>query len=348
MSLWGFEMYGVPFEQEQSIGAYLLLGLWLLWMVRRHLAAAAREIFLRHAPPEPEAAFPRRWALLGLALSFVALCAFCRIAGMMLWVAAAYLGIVLIVALVSARIRAEAGVPLIWLFPFYQQKKVLLYTLGTKAFLSGSLPGTLTLFALFTFLSRGYFPALIGYQAEDLKIAREARMKPSHMAILMILALLVGLFVAYYFHLTPYYKYGGVNLRGGIWGTVFAAEDYRAAATAVAAPQRPDTYRIMATVWGFLFTGVLALGRRFLIGFPFHPFGYAVATAYGELLAPSFFVVWLIKGLLLRFGGMRLYRRAIPAFLGLALGHFFTAGVIWGLLGAYGGQAFRSYGVWFG
>jgi hypothetical protein len=348
LSLRGFDVFGVPFEQEQSIGAYLLLGLWLLWMVRRHLAAGAREMFVRRAPPEREEALPRRWALLGLAVSFIALCAFCRIAGMMLWVAVAYLGIIMLVALVSARIRAEAGVPLIWLFPFYQQKKVLLYTLGSNAFLSGSLPGTATLLALFTFLSRGYFPALIGYQAEDLKIAREARMKPRHMAVLIIIALLVGLFVAYYFHLTPYYKFGGMNLRDGIWGTSLAGDDYRAAASAVTAPQRPDSYRITATVWGFFFTAILALGRRFLVGFPFHPFGYAVATAYGDLLAPSFFVVWLTKGLLLRFGGMRLYRRAIPGFLGLALGHFFTAGVIWGLLGAYGGQAFRTYGVWFG
>jgi len=43
--LWGLNVAGVPFEQEQSLGAFLLLGLWLLWAVRGHLAAAAREIF---------------------------------------------------------------------------------------------------------------------------------------------------------------------------------------------------------------------------------------------------------------------------------------------------------------
>jgi len=346
MSVWGFDRAGAPFEQEQSIGAYILLGLWLLWAVRRHLAQAAREIFARRGPPEPGEAFPRRWALLGLALSFAALCAFCRIAGMMLWVAVAYLGIVMLVALVSARIRAEAGVPLIWLFPFYQQRKVLLYTLGTNAFLSGALPGTLTLLALLTFLSRGFFPALIGYQAEGLKLAREARMKPRHMAALIVIALVVGLFVAFYFTLTPYYRHGAVHLRDrGIWGSWFASEVY---ASPLSAPQRADPYRTAATAWGVLFTALLMLGRRSLVGFPFHPFGYAVATAFGTLLAPSFFVVWLIKSLLLKFAGIRLYRRVIPLFLGLALGHFFTAGVIWGLLGAYGGEAFRSYSVWFG
>jgi hypothetical protein len=240
-------------------------------------------------------------------------------------------------------------VPLIWLFPFYQQKKVLLYLLGPAAFLSGTLPGTITIFALLAFLSRGYFPALIGYQAESFKIARQAGMNPRHMAILMILALVVGLAVAYNAHLVPYYRDGAQYLpRGSIWGATIADEEYRAAAAPATALQRRDPYRIAATVWGVLLAGLLAYGRRALLGFPFHPVGFAVATSYGILLGPSFFVVWLIKGAILRYGGLRLYRRTVPFFLGLALGHLFTAGVIWGLMGAYGGPSFGAYAVWFG
>jgi len=344
----GVDLFRVPFEQEQSIGAFLLIGVWLLWLARRPIAQAFLDLFRRHPEPEPDEVLPRRWALIGLLLSFVAVCGFCRIAGMALWVAVAYLGIVLLVALVCARIRAEAGMPLVWLFPFYQQSKVLMYTLGTKAFLSGVFPGTLTLMALLTFLSRGYFPSLIGYQAEGLKIAREARIRPRAMGAVMVLALVVGLGVAYYFHLTAYYKHGGENLRGGIWGTYHAWEQYTVAASTPTHPAPPDTYRTMATMWGAGLAGLLMLGRRFIVGFPFHPLGYAVGTAYGELLWGPFLMVWVLKATILKFGGMRLYRSAIPFFLGLALGHFFTAGVVWGLLGAYGGEAFWTYGVWFG
>ncbi|UCH36204.1 MAG: hypothetical protein JSV65_07585 [Armatimonadota bacterium] len=344
----GVDIFGVPFEQEQSLGAFLLIGLWLLWLVRRQIGGAFLDLFKRHPEAEPDEAMPRRWALAGVLLSFVAVCAFCRIAGMALWVAVAYLGIVLLVALVCARIRAEAGMPLVWLFPYYQQSKVLTYTLGTNAFLSGTFPGTLTLLALLTFLSRGYFPSLIGYQAESLKIAREARIKPRHMGLVIVLALIVGLAVAYYFHLTAYYRHGGVYLRGGIWGTYQAWERYTAAAVAPTHATPPDTYRTAATIGGAALAGGLLVGRRLLIGFPFHPLGYAVGTAYGGLVWGPFFMVWLLKVIILKSGGMRLYRSAIPFFLGLALGHFFTAGVIWGLLGAYGGEAFWTYGVWFG
>jgi len=344
----GVDVMYVPFEQEQSIGAFLVIALWILWLARRAIARAFLDLFTRHPQPEPDEAIPRRWALIGLVVSFAAVCAFCRVAGMAPWVAAAYLGVVMLVALVCARIRAEAGLPLVWLFPYYQPSKVLMYTLGQKAFLSGLFPGTLTLFALFTFLSRGYFASLIGYQAEGLKIAREARIKPRHMAVVILLALLVGLGVAFYVHLTAYYRHGGENLRGGIWGGIVAAEQYPAAVLAATKPSPPDGYRTTATIWGAALAGCLLLGRRLVVGFPFHPLGYAAATAYGSLLWGPFFVVWLVKVIILKFGGMKLYRAAIPFFLGLALGHFFTAGLVWGLLGAYGGEAFWNYRVVFG
>jgi len=36
------DVAGVPFEAEQGIGAYLLLGIFLLWQVRREIVASLR------------------------------------------------------------------------------------------------------------------------------------------------------------------------------------------------------------------------------------------------------------------------------------------------------------------
>jgi hypothetical protein len=60
-----------------------------------------------------------------------------------------------------------------------------------------------------------------------------------------------------------------------------------------------------------------------------------------------FFLVWLTKSIALKVGGMRLYRRLIPFFLGIALGHFFTAGMVWGAIGSIG-EMYRRYVVHFG
>jgi hypothetical protein len=101
------------------------------------------------------------------------------------------------------------------------------------------------------FLSRGYFPSLIGYQIDGLKTAEQVRMKPSHMAWVIMLALVFGLGVAYYFHLVPYYQYGVVHLRdGAMWGTGLAEGDFGEVLTAVRTPLTPDAGRIAATAWG--------------------------------------------------------------------------------------------------
>ncbi len=46
----------------------------------------------------------------------------------------------------------------------------------------------------------------------------------------------------------------------------------------------------------------------------------------------SFLVAWILKTLILRYGGPTLYRRARPVFMGLILGDTFNAGV-WIIVG---------------
>lgn len=45
-----------------------------------------------------------------------------------------------------------------------------------------------------------------------------------------------------------------------------------------------------------------------------------------------FFIAWLVKWVVLRYGGLRFYRRALPFFLGLTLGDY-TLGAIWTIIG---------------
>ena len=45
----------------------------------------------------------------------------------------------------------------------------------------------------------------------------------------------------------------------------------------------------------------------------------------------SIFVGWLLKWLVLKYGGIRLHRKAVPFFLGIVLGEF-VIGSFWSLL----------------
>jgi hypothetical protein len=88
----------------------------------------------------------------------------------------------------------------------------------------------------------------------------------------------------------------------------------------------------------------MLLRMRFL-RFPLHPLGYAMATCYGYLLGAPFLTVWVLKQLFLGLGGVRLYKRLIPAFIGLTLGHYFTAGLLGGGLGWFAEDVFRRFHV---
>ena len=336
----------LPYPQEQGIGSYLVMALLLVWLSRRHLAQAWRQVMSGRDTLGPEG-IRYRWAFLGLFGGFGALWGFMTLAGMAGWVALAYLSLVVAVALVYGRLRGEAGVPLVWLFPYYQQKDVLLFTFGSHPFLASG-RSTMPAWALFTFLARGYFPAMTGYQLESMELARRASIRPERVAVALLIAVALGWSVGWYNHLTPYYEHGAQQLRGGIWGEWISRPEYQAAATYHDTPRLPEEERVIATGVGAGVTVVLSLLRLRFAGFPLHPLGYAITCSYGSLAWGPFLMVWVLKSLALRYGGMAFYRRTIPFFLGLALGHFAVAGIFWGLLGAWTGEAVEGYPVFFG
>jgi hypothetical protein len=181
-----------------------------------------------------------------------------------------------------------------------------------------------------------------------MELARRASIRPERVALALFIAVALGWCVGWYNHLTPYYEHGAQQLRGGIWGEWISRPEYQAAATYPHTPRLPEEARVAATGVGAGVTVVLSLLRLRFAGFPLHPLGYAISCSYGSLAWGPFLMVWVLKSLALRYGGMAFYRRTIPFFLGLALGHFAVAGIFWGLLGAWTGEAVQGYPVFFG
>jgi hypothetical protein len=95
----------------------------------------------------------------------------------------------------------------------------------------------------------------------------------------------------------------------------------------------------------------LAALRSVWLGSPFHPLGFILATAYGDSSSFFFptFMAWLLKSLILRAGGLRLYRAAIPFFIGLIIGRFSIGGIFWPLLSTLiSPEASAGYHIYFG
>jgi hypothetical protein len=349
LSISGVRLAGAPFPQEQGIGAYLVIAGILAWRARHVFIDAATSIFSSDPADGHRAPAANRWALIGAIVGFIGCVAFWHAAGMSLWLTTVYLGIVVAVAVVYARLRAETGIPQVWGFPYGQQQQVIKNFLSSATWIG---PGpdyrSATIFTLLNLLSRGFFTAVSGYGIEGMSLGRAGGIRKSSIFWLITAAVALGTLASFYFHLTSYYQLGAVGVRGGLWGTWVAQPQYQATWSAIQLPNKPDLPRIIATLCGGGFMAGLAAVRGLMHGFPLHPMGYALACSYGDLFWGGFFLVWMVKSILLRYGGHNSYLAALPGFLGFAFGHFMVAGVIWGSLGAALGGPFLRYGVWFG
>jgi hypothetical protein len=134
------------------------------------------------------------------------------------------------------------------------------------------------------------------------------------------------------------YTKGGANVDqwvfgavGRDWFKVIAADNIPTKQQAALGERAGDQYyasRVYATVFGAAFMILLAVMRSRFLWWPFHPIGFpfAVMPAMQERLWLSVAIGWLLKAVILRYGGAVLFRKLKPFFYGLIIGTFVTAG----------------------
>lgn len=338
---WGEDLTSGSYDyQELGVGAFLCL--FVLLLVR---AAPALRASFRAAWSNPPAAGAERgaWATLlgGLAL----LVAWLVWAGLPLWLAAAHLAVIVAVAVVYARMRAETGAPMVYLFPFGQQQ-ALFHNLFGSQLLTGTDPRTLTVLTSLAGLSRGYFPEVSAYGAEGMHLARRAGFAPRAVTRAVVLGVVLGVVAGGLLHLHAMYQHGAVLLGRSPFSEMTSR--YNAVLPMLSTPTPPKPPLVFQTVLGAATVLALSGLRSRFVWFPLHPMGFAMASAYGFHLWGPFLLAWACKILVLRFGGLRLYRRGVPLFLGIALGRYLFSGIVWGALGFFGHPATESFQLQFG
>lgn len=320
-AMMGYTEWGkFPYVQQQGVGAILGIALAILYTARGHLAYAWRSTW-RRSPSETDANEPMsyRTAVLGLMAGSAAMVWFAMAAGMRWQTAGLYLGILSVIVLVVARLRAELGLPT---YELYQvgADQVLHRVSGTSAWTRNDL----TVMTLFFWLSRTHRQFPMQTQVDAVRIGHRTGTRLSSMTTAILLASLFGTIAAFWAYLHTMYQVGfeSAKFRGpAIWA--FGSEPWQKLDGWIQSPLKSDVGTMGAYAFGCLFTLFLAAMRVRLVWWPFHPAGYLVAGSFGlfRLWLPIF-VSWLIKVLLLRYGGLRAYRRALPFFIGLILGEF--------------------------
>ncbi|MBI2298066.1 MAG: hypothetical protein HYU66_03790 [Armatimonadetes bacterium] len=338
-----------PYDQSQAMGVYIALVLVALYLGRGVL----REVWLHTLgrPSTNDSAEPMSYRLAfiglfgGLAFIFYVVLK----AGMGWPLALLYFFLVFAVAVVYTRIRAETGAPMVWLFPFWQQEKLIYSTFGSSPFLVGGDARPLVVLAFFTWLSRGYYPnSVMSVQLESFRLADDSGTPRRHMTWALVYAFVLGLVVAVWIHLSVYYDIGCDYAEGGGRAKLQNMGYLTVAQILTGQPLRPNHGEAGAALAGFVLALGMLAARIRVVGFPFHPLGYAMAASYGHPLWGQALMVWVFKVAVLKAGGIRLFRRYIPFFMGLLIGHFFAAGVVWGIVAVFRPDVTYNYVVYFG
>ena len=322
---------GFPYATEQAFGAYMGLLIFALWAGRRHFLRVAKNAFYINNPSEKtdDSTEPMsyRFAFWGMIGGIIFLSIFSNRAGMSLYIAPLFFIIYYMLSTAMARVRAELGF-IVQDMGGMAPPNILITWFGTRRL--G--PSTLTVFALYKFFNRHSRSNAMPHQLEAFKLAERTGIDNKRLFLAILLATLVGGVVTTLVLLTQYYDHGAASGYFGPWALGLADSAYSPLQNWLGYPTTTNFTYIAFMGVGFAFTILLMLIRSRFIWWAFHPLGYALSSSWGMFnIWSCLFIACVAKWVILKQGGLKAYRKAIPFFLGLALGDYIL-GSIWSIL----------------
>jgi len=299
---------GFPGYGPQGMGAVIFMFVMFVFWSRRHLWQILKAIFSPRSSAYGKEAPLYTFAIIGIILSMVFMVVFCHYAGMTSWVAFAFLAVFYVVSTVLTRTRAELGPPT-HDFPFVPTEIITKF-LGTKI-INGS---TLTQFAMFKFVDYGNRSSVMPHTLEALYLKERLKVSQTWLVVIaIVIAMMLG---------TTSGLIGNVHRGYRDTAQTWVGEQaFPRVSDWLKYPAGTDYLYIVYCIIGAVITSVLATLNRYFLWWPFHPLGYILG---GEWMLRyywfSIFLAWMIKWVILKFGGMEAHRKAVPLFIGVTVG----------------------------
>jgi hypothetical protein len=335
-----------PALYYQGSGAMIMLFFLLCWSARKQLKQAVTGLWRKRndgmteswsngksssqhstAPP-----LHHSTAVLGFLAGLLFLSAWLKFAGMSFITITWFLAMLFIFLIVFTRVRAETGLGA--LLPPMFTNEIMFLPLGTRFFS----PQDITLLQALRPVYRmmGVLWTVQG-QLESFKIADEARLSKRAVGWAMMVAMVLGFFLAFALALQVFYRYGFINLPAGLRGRGYLGSQgywsYGNLQIYLTQPEGSDTGGLLGMSAGAVICWTTAFLRARFPWFPLHPVGFMSAHSWGmHLNWFPFLLGWAAKVSLVRYGGLTIYRRTLPFFVGLLVGSTLSSGV-WGLVG---------------
>jgi hypothetical protein len=231
---------------------------------------------------------------------------------MSIGMAAAFLLLLLLLAITLGRIRAEAGPA--WAFgPYREVSRALVVGLGSR----GLAESDITSLSLLRWVGRDVRFLPMAFQMEALTIADSGGIRR--------LATVVGLGIGFVAVLHVSYQLGWGSGKVYLGPADAAAAAWTQGMNWLRNPMPADRLGMPWLLGSAAATLALARLRTLFVWWPFHPIGYVMAeTGTGGGFWFHYLLAWLMKLTLLRYGGHRLYVRSLPFVTGVILGDILT------------------------
>ena len=318
-------IYGAPSEPilaHQGQGAMIALVLFGLWIGREHLGDVFRKAF-RGDPTVDDSGemLSYRAAVFTWIAGMVVMTIWLWRSGLPLWVAFLTLVMAILIFVGLTRVVVEGGVaaavgPMI-------SSSVMVSAVGSTVIGPAGMVGM-----AYTYVWAADIRTFVMAScAHGLKLGEELGPRLRPLFWCMLLAICVSLIGSVVMILHLAYEYGGINLNGWFFGGgTLAPFDY--ITTKLNAPTTANVSGWVQTFIGGGIMALLVLARHTLLWWPLHPIGYPIGAVWlMDQLWFSIFLAWLLKLMIMKYGGPGLFRRARPFFLGLILGQFSIAGI---------------------
>jgi len=316
---------GFPYMDHQSTGALLGLAVAFIWLDRRYFAQVLRCVLglgsaLGSQPPQ---ALSYRTATLGAAVGIGYLWWFWARAQVPTWIVLLFFALYFAIIMMIARVRAQVGTPIHELY--LNMPDTVLKTAAGPMVLGPKALGMLALLSYYVCASQENSPTPL--QLETLKMS-EGRMEPRRIATALALAVPVTVLFYFWAYVHFGYQLGMGTGKTHVWQIVIARTVTDDLDSSLRYPTGTDWGKTGAMSFGMGITLALLLLKLRFHWWPLHPIAYPLSDSwmmhsYGFV----FLLVWLVKLVLMRYGGLRAHRAALPLFLGLLVGDL-SAGLL--------------------
>lgn len=322
------------FFRGQEAGAFIAVAVFLFWGARKQLVATLRQSLRGQSDPtEP---IPVHLALIGFVVATMALAMWGIGFGQNWWAALVIIMLFYTVALGLTRLVSAGGC--MYVECSYLPQDVTNNFLGTRGLGYRNL--TILAFQQRMFMFNQevtWWP----YLMNSLKMGHAVNLRGSHVAVAVAMSMVFAVGLSYYTAMHVIYHYGGVTLEKGTM-TDAPTWAFNKVNSFFDSPLKPSSLGIGSTFVGVGLMLVMLFMNRNFLWWRLNPLGYLMGST-GTLRHIWFSVLigWIASTFVLRYGGLRIYRKLRPMFVGLILGEF-AAAAVWLIIDYFTGMRLHN------